>query len=99
MQPSYALTLELSKEDRNYDDKADILELNELAESTEHILRADRAPDAGLLPVLRLLNLSGTRRPTGAGVGLHEGPYRECLDTLPRQESHGRHSRCKVRAW
>ncbi|EFN56770.1 hypothetical protein CHLNCDRAFT_8187, partial [Chlorella variabilis] len=59
-QPSYALTLELSKEDRNYDDKADILELNELAESTEHILRADRAPDAGLLPVLRLLNLSGT---------------------------------------
>lgn len=61
LQPSYALTLELSKEDSNYDDKADVLELNEVAESSEYVLRADQAPDSRMLPLLRLLNLSGAK--------------------------------------
>ncbi len=30
-----------------------------LKQATEFVLRADAAPDAGLLPLLRLLNLSG----------------------------------------
>lgn len=59
LQASYALTLELSPEDQNYDDKADILELNGLPESAEFLLRADSTPDERLLPVLRLLNLAG----------------------------------------
>lgn len=135
LQASYALTLELSEEERNFDDKIDILETNGLQQvgaatfvgcgprgagkkglhslarslacrrcaagngccspphmlalglsatllcscttrptlpavtpshpipshlqSTEFVLRADAAPDAGLLPLLRLLNLSG----------------------------------------
>ncbi|PRW51051.1 fructose-bisphosphate aldolase-lysine N- chloroplastic [Chlorella sorokiniana] len=56
---SYALTLELSEEERNFDDKIDILETNGMQQATEFVLRADAAPDAGLLPLLRLLNLSG----------------------------------------
>jgi hypothetical protein len=59
LQPSYALTLELNQEDRNRDDKADILEINGLAESAEFVLRGDRPPAEALLPTLRLLNLSG----------------------------------------
>ncbi|KAI7846455.1 hypothetical protein COHA_000066 [Chlorella ohadii] len=59
-QASYALTLELSEEERNFGDKIDILESNGMQQATEFVLRADAAPDAGLLPLLRLLNLSGS---------------------------------------
>lgn len=58
-QASYALTLELSEADNNFDDKIDILELNGLQQASEFVLRADAAPDEGLLPLLRLLNLQG----------------------------------------
>ncbi|KAL4444028.1 hypothetical protein ABPG75_011765 [Micractinium tetrahymenae] len=56
---SYALTLELSEEDRNFHDKLDILELSGLQQASEFVLRADAAPEEGLLPLLRLLNLQG----------------------------------------
>lgn len=36
------------------------------------VLRADAAPDAGLLPLLRLLNLQGARR-RGRGCCVWEG--------------------------
>ena len=59
LQPSYALTLELSESDRNFDDKADILEQGGMPLASEFLLRADEAPDDQMLPVLRLLNLQG----------------------------------------
>lgn len=58
-QASYTLTLELSEADSNFDDKIDILEINGLQQATEFVLRADAAPDEGLLPLLRLLSLQG----------------------------------------
>ena len=71
LQPSYALTLELSEEDRNYDDKADILEQGGMPLSSEFLLRADSSPDDQLLPVLRLLNLQGAW--VGGWVGGQRG--------------------------
>lgn len=68
-QASYALTLELSEADNNFDDKIDILELNGLQQASEFVLRADAAPDEGLLPLLRLLNLQGA--PSCWGRGQH----------------------------
>lgn len=70
LQPSYALTLELSEADKNFDDKIDVLESNELQQATEFVLRADAAPDASLLPLLRLLNLQGAAGAGLAWVGL-----------------------------
>ena len=54
------LGLELPDGDRFYDDKADVLELNGLAEASSFLLRANREPPEQLLGFLRLLNLSGT---------------------------------------
>ena len=71
-QGSYALSLDLSPEaDRNYDDKADVLEINGLPPpgSTELLLRADAPPDARLLPTLRLFNLQGAPRRGSGGRG------------------------------
>lgn len=59
-QGGYVLELSLSEEDRNYGDKADILELNELPDPCQFQLRADRPPEGGLLAFLRLLNCSGS---------------------------------------
>ena len=62
MQGGFLLTLALSEEDRNYDDKADILDINGFAETWQFALRPGQAPEAGLLAFLRLVNCSGTRR-------------------------------------
>lgn len=59
VQPSYALTLELSEQDKNFDDKLDVLELNGLQQASELVLRADAPPPELLLPLLRLLSLQG----------------------------------------
>ena len=53
------LGLALPEEDRFYDDKADVLELAGLAESSSFLLRPDAEPPLQLLAFLRLLNLSG----------------------------------------
>ena len=59
MQGGFLLSLDLSEEDRFYDDKADVLESNSLAESSSFILRPNEEPSGELLGFLRLLNLSG----------------------------------------
>ena len=59
MQGGFLLSLDLSEEDRFYDDKADVLESNGLAESSSFILRPNEEPSEQLLGFLRLLNLSG----------------------------------------
>lgn len=61
-QGGFVLGLELPDGDRFYDDKADVLELNGLAEASSFLLRADREPPEQLLGFLRLLNLAGARR-------------------------------------
>ena len=59
MQGGFLLSLDLSEEDRFYDDKADVLEMNGMAESSSFILRANEEPSEQLLGFLRLLNLQG----------------------------------------
>ena len=59
LQGGFLLSLDLSEEDRFYDDKADVLESNGLAESSSFILRPNEEPSEQLLGFLRLLNLSG----------------------------------------
>ena len=59
LQGGFLLSLDLSEEDRFYDDKADVLEMNGLAESSSFILRPTEEPSEQLLGFLRLLNLSG----------------------------------------
>jgi len=53
------LSLELSEEDRFYDDKIDILDINGLSEAASFVLRPNTEPPEELLGFLRLLNLSG----------------------------------------
>lgn len=59
LQGGFLLSLDLSEEDRFYDDKADVLEMNGLAESSSFTLRPNEEPPEQLLGFLRLLNLSG----------------------------------------
>ena len=59
MQAGYLLTLALPDQDRFFDDKADILEVNGFGESCQFTLRPGEAPSRDLLAFLRLINLSG----------------------------------------
>ncbi|KAK9918129.1 hypothetical protein WJX75_001458 [Coccomyxa subellipsoidea] len=58
-QGGFILSLALPEDDKYYDDKADILELNGLSEAASFVLRANEEPSEQLLGFLRLLNLSG----------------------------------------
>lgn len=58
-QPGFLLPLELPEEDRNFDDKADIVELNGLSVSEQFTLSSQEDPSTELLAYLRLLNLRG----------------------------------------
>jgi [ribulose-bisphosphate carboxylase]-lysine N-methyltransferase len=59
VQGGFILSLALPEDDKFYDDKADILELNGLAEATSFTLRVNQEPPEQLLGFLRLINLSG----------------------------------------
>ena len=59
MQGGFLLSLDLIEDDRFYDDKADVLEMNGLGESSSFILRPNEEPPEQLLGFLRLLNLQG----------------------------------------
>ena len=59
MQAGYLLTLALPEQDRFFDDKADILDINGLGESWQFTLRPNIAPPSDLLAFLRLINLTG----------------------------------------
>ncbi|BDA46746.1 Actin-histidine N-methyltransferase [Coccomyxa sp. Obi] len=58
-QGGFVLSLELPEDDKYYDDKADILELNGLSEAASFVLRPNEEPSEQLLGFLRLINLSG----------------------------------------
>ena len=58
-QAGFLLTLAIPDGDTCYDDKADIVELNGLQESTEFLLYPDRPPSSNLTSFLRLINVSG----------------------------------------
>ena len=53
------LALSIPADDRFFDDKADILDINGFAETWQFALRPGQAPEAGLLAFLRLVNCSG----------------------------------------
>ncbi|KAK9846178.1 hypothetical protein WJX84_006625, partial [Apatococcus fuscideae] len=55
----FLLPLELPEEDRNFDDKADIVEINGLSVSEQFTLSVQEDPSTELLAYLRLLNLRG----------------------------------------
>lgn len=59
MQPGFLLPLAIPEGDSNYDDKADIVELNGLQESYEFTLHPDRPPDKAMIAFLRLTNIQG----------------------------------------
>jgi [ribulose-bisphosphate carboxylase]-lysine N-methyltransferase len=54
---TFAITLVLPEEDRFFDDKIDILEMNGLQASTEFILQTGAPPPETMLAMLRLINL------------------------------------------
>ncbi|KAG7667185.1 putative [Fructose-bisphosphate aldolase]-lysine N-methyltransferase, chloroplastic [Nannochloris sp. 'desiccata'] len=56
---SFALTITLPEEDRFFDDKIDILELNGLQQANEFVVRAAGGAPESLLPTLRLVNIQG----------------------------------------
>jgi [ribulose-bisphosphate carboxylase]-lysine N-methyltransferase len=56
---SFALTITLPEEDRFFDDKIDILELNGLQQANEFVIRAAGGAPEALLPTLRLVNIQG----------------------------------------
>ncbi len=58
-QGGFVLSLELPEDDKYYDDKADILELNGLSEAASFVLLPNEEPSEQLLGFLRLINLSG----------------------------------------
>ncbi|KAK9868112.1 hypothetical protein WJX84_011104 [Apatococcus fuscideae] len=57
--PGFLLPLELPEEDRNFDDKADIVELSGLGVSQQFTLSSQEDPSTELLAFLRLMNLRG----------------------------------------
>jgi hypothetical protein len=63
-QGGYLLTLSLpgEEEDSLHFDKLDSLELQELKESEDFILRSGKAPSDDMMAFLRLMNISGTCR-------------------------------------
>ncbi|KAK9801977.1 hypothetical protein WJX73_005616 [Symbiochloris irregularis] len=58
-QAGFLLSLGLPEQDRFFDDKADVLDLNGLAESWQFTLRPSQKPSSDLMAFLRLLNLTG----------------------------------------
>lgn len=58
-QGGFLLSLALPEDDRNFDDKADILDINGFREEWQFALRAGRPPETGLLAFLRLMNCGG----------------------------------------
>lgn len=58
-QGGFLLTLALPEDDRNFDDKADILDINGFREEWQFALRAGQPPESGLLAFLRLMNCGG----------------------------------------
>ena len=62
LQGGFLLTLGLPEGDRNFDDKADVLEINGFAEEWQFALRAGTPPETGLLAFLRLMNCGGAPR-------------------------------------
>ena len=54
---TFAITLVLSEEDKFFDDKIDILELNGLEAANEFILQRGAPPPETMLAVLRLINM------------------------------------------
>ena len=59
LQAGFLLPLELPEEDRNFDDKADIVEINGLNVSQQFTLSVQEDPSTDLLAYLRLTNLRG----------------------------------------
>ena len=59
MQAGFLLPLAIADNDNNYDDKADILELNGLQESHDFTLHPDRPPDKEMIAFLRLITVQG----------------------------------------
>ena len=60
-QGGFMLALSIPEDDRYFDDKADILDVNGFSETWQFALRPGQAPEEGLLAFLRLVNLSGAR--------------------------------------
>jgi len=58
-QGGFMLALSIPEDDRYFDDKADILDVNGFSETWQFALRPGQAPEEGLLAFLRLVNLSG----------------------------------------
>lgn len=60
LQPGYSLTLTMSAEDRNVDDKLDILEMSGLQGSQSFtLLPGGGQPPEGMMAFLRLMQLNG----------------------------------------
>ena len=57
---TFAITLVLSEEDKFFDDKIDILELNGLEAANEFILQRGAPPPETMLAVLRLINMEAS---------------------------------------
>ena len=70
MQPGFLLPLAIPEGDSNYDDKADIVELNGLQESYEFTLHPDRPPDKAMIAFLRLINIQGEWYPAVGNASL-----------------------------
>eukprot|EP00890_Picochlorum_soloecismus_P006560 jgi/Picsp_1/729/NSC_04218-R1_rubisco large subunit n-methyltransferase len=56
---TFAITLVLPEDDGFYDDKLDILEMNNLEASSEFVLRTGSPPEDNMIAMLRLINLEG----------------------------------------
>ena len=58
----YTLSLEVPEDDPNYDDKADVAELNGLGEQESFVCRAggEMGLDPDFLPYMRMVNIAGT---------------------------------------
>ena len=56
---TFAITLVLPEDDGFYDDKLDILEMNNLEASSEFVMRTGSPPEDNMIAMLRLINLEG----------------------------------------
>jgi len=56
---TFAITLVLPEDDVFYDDKLDVLEMNNLEASSEFVLRTGSPPEDNMIAMLRLINLEG----------------------------------------
>jgi Rubisco LSMT substrate-binding len=81
-QGGFLLGLTVPSDDINFDDKADILEINGLAASWQFTLRPDERPSEQLMAFLRLVNLSGSDRQTD---GLMDEQTERQTDRFPQK--------------